>query len=249
MDSIIYDSLKEACSEKTININGEDKSLLDIVVDWEDGFTRTKNVNEDLKSQRDEWKETKRKLNEQLADYEKAKTELEEKLNSVNGKASSKANELSAKDKQILELTQRIEQMNNSLEEMQKRATENEERAKNITMQSALEKMRNDVITELGKYGITGNQSDLAWTAIVSKGFAKIVDTNDEIKTIFSITKDNKELATDIAGMCREFAEQNKYLVSPSGNKGAGEVHKSNTPSSANKGNYFNMIQGVLDNE
>ena len=243
MQSELYDILKVAIGDKTYKVDGEDTSVLEIVCDWEDHLTKIKTPYEEVKSERSKLKEERTDLRNQITTLETELNELKEQLD-TNSKDKKKKESMSDElQRQLNALTDKLKTVEESFESEKQKNIDAENRVKEATKVSALEKLKSSVVTQLEKHDIVGARAELAWNTIQSNGNASIrEDENGSYVESFTDYKDGKELASNLADMCDNFAQEHKFLVSSSNRNGTGDNHQNSSRQSVNDGNYMRMI-------
>ena len=245
MDTGVYDALKEKLGDTKIKIGEEEKSLIDIVVDWEDGVVKTRTANKDLTGQRDTWEKREKEFKTAVEQLETAKNSLQAQLDDLQKKGSSGKEKETELQKQINALNDQVKSLKETSEAADKRARDMEDKANKANETASVKGLREKIINGLSKYKIVGERADLAIEAIMAKGFAKLVkdDETGLYSESFCTLKDSKQLAADCEVMCKWFADTNQYLVEGSGMPGTGNQHNSvGPPKSGGKRNYMSMI-------
>ena len=245
MEQAVYDALKETCGDKTVTLNGEEKSLFEIAVDWEEGVRKTRDANKDLTGQRETWEREKREFKSQLDETRTKLTEAQSQLDETTNKTKKKDQQSEQAQKEINTLTDKINSLTELYEAAEKARKEEKERSIMASRNIAVESLKSDIIKELNNHKIIGNQATIALNTIIGQGYAKVVDGDEgAYQRSFSTYKDGKELnAESLNAMCETFAKDNPFLVSGSGTTGTGNNHTSNSNESGNNQNYFAMLK------
>ena len=246
MQDFLYNALNEKLADEKVTIDGEEKKLLDIVVDWEDGFTRTAKVNEDLKHDRETLKGEKSDLTSKLTELETMKNELQQKIDEAKGSTSKRNRETEELQKQINTLSDNLKSVTEQLSDANAKYQAAQTQSREATRNAALESLKTDILTEFGKHKIIGGQASMALSTILAQGNAKVVDgENGTFVRDFSVFKDGKALTADIASLCKHVADENPWLISASGKTGSGRDHTTDgnaVNAGGNSGNYYKMI-------
>ncbi len=242
MDSPVYDKLKgKGLADERVKIvdhKGEERemSLLDYVVDLDEGVTKTRLANKDLTTQRETWETEKKEFKTNLKTLTEKKVELEGQIEELSGKTNKKSKESEELLRQFNAVSEEIKQLKADNAAAKEEARIAKETSRADRLRSAEETLKSDIITELGKQKITGAQAEAAFAVIKTKGSARVEEDSEgkSYKRIFVNIKDGKELASDIKNMCENFAKENQFFVSASGNSGTGGSHDSNRPVNGN---------------
>lgn len=246
METAVYDAFKEVLKDAKTTINGEEKTLLDIVTYWEEGVEKTKTANKDLTAQRETWETKEKEYKQTITDVEKLKSDLETQLSEIKGKSGKKDEQRTELEKMINTLTDQVNSLKEASENAEKKAQEMEEKASKANYTASIKSLREKILTGLSEHKITGNRAELAIETIMAKEFAKLVkdDETGLYSESFCTQKDGKLLAADVGTMCKWFADTNQFLVEGSGKPGTGNQHNSSGPSknSGGKRNYLSMI-------
>lgn len=248
MDTQVYDALKKALGPVTdikVQVRGEEKTLLDAVVDWEDGVEKTRSANKDLTQQRESWETKEKEYRSTLATLTATKDALEKQVQDKDGTTKKKSQESEELQRLLNAQNEKIENLAKVHEESLKKVADAEERAKSANKKASEESLKKDLVTSLAEYKIEGAQADFAVTTILAKGFAKVVDNDEGLyeRSICTV-KEGKSLAADLKTLCKWVSETMPFLVSASGKSGTGMQHKSDSPEkSGNAQNYFSMLK------
>ena len=242
METLVFDKLKgKGLADEKITItdhNGVQKevSLLDYVIDLDEGVTKTRAANKDLTIQREAWEKQEKTYKQKETELTTKAEALEKEKNELSGKGNKKGQELEEVTRQLNAVNDKLTQLEALRVAAEAKAVEAEKRAKTNASRSAEDALKADIITELGKHKISGAQAEAAFAVIKTKGNAKIEEdaATGTYKRIFVNIKDGKELAADIKNMCENFAQENKFFVSASGMPGTGTNHESNKPAGGN---------------
>lgn len=248
MPEKLYSTLKEKLGDEKFILDGKEVLILDLIAGdeglWKlsrEVLTKVKENNSDLVKQREEWekkeKEYKTKFSESEKELEKIKagqlTETERKewlklkekgmTTDVEAKFNSQADQIKTLTETVTNLTKGIE-------------TEKEERVR-ARRESAEQKLRADVLMELGKHKIEGDSADLAYTHLSSKGYARLSEKDGQFIPQFRLMKDGKELDADITTMVKGIAEteMGKRLAAGTKIGGTGDNHSSKTDTSGDR--------------
>jgi len=240
MPDKLYNLLKEKLGDAKYTLDGKENTVLDIIAGdeglWalsQDVLPKVKDNNKDLTDQREAWEKEKKDLKSKVSDseseIEKLKTsqltddERKEWLKikdkgmttDVEAKFNAQADQIKTLTDTVTDLTQGIE-------------TERKERA-NASRESAEQRMRNDVLVELGKHKIEGDSADLAFTHLSTKGYARLSEKDGKFSPIFRLMKDGKELESDLSSVVKSIAESDlgKRLATGTKQGGSGDNHNS----------------------
>lgn len=245
MNTVVYDKLKEKLGdEKVTGDDGVEKKLFEVVVDWEEGVTKTRAANKDLTGQREQWEAKEKEYKIKLTDLEKAKSEAEKKIGELSGTSSKKNQESEELTRKLNAMSEEITQLSEKLKTAEDARIKAEDMAKTNSRTSNEEALKADIFTELGKHKISGAQAEAAWALIKQRGNARIIENaeNGQYSRVFVNLKDGKELASDLKGMCEVFAQENTWAQSASGKPGTGDNHQSNTPASGKDMSAADML-------
>lgn len=232
METEIYDALKEKLGDAKIKIGEDEKGLLDVVADWEEGVVKTRAANKDLTTQREAWEKKERDFKSAAESLESAKNELKTQIEDLQKKGSGKKEEKAEWEKQVNALTEQINELKGKAEQAEVNAKTMEEKANKANETASVKNLREEILKELANNKITGSRADTAIDSILAKGFAKIMK-NEETglwEQSFCTKKDGKLLAADLKTACKWFADTNQYLVEGSGKPGTGNNHNSSKP-------------------
>lgn len=245
MDTALYDALKEKLGEEKVKIGEDEKTLLEVVADWEEGVVKTREANKDLTRQREEWEKKEREYKTTITDFNTAKSDLEKQLTELKGKSGNNDKKESELEKKINSLTDQIKTLEELHGNAEKKAQEAEERALKANKIAAEKGLREKIINSLSKYKISGNRAEIAIEAIMAKGLASLDQSESGLyEESFCTVKDGKKLAADVDLMCKWFSEDNPYLVEGSGKPGTGNDHRSSgPPQSGGNRSYLSMIK------
>lgn len=234
-----YDTLKSKLEGVMLDVDGQQKSAIELVSYWEEGVRKTRDANKDLTTQRDQWESERKTLKTQLDQLTAAKTDLEKKIEEASGTGKKKTAENEELTRQLNALADQIKTLDQKYKEAEEQRQVAAVAAKESSKAAATEKLKADIVNELGKHKIVGSQAEAAFATMTFKGMTRIVeDAEKGFVPVFVTLKDGKELSASLSSMCKTFADENPFFVSASGNKGSGEPHKSgdgggNRPSAA----------------
>lgn len=256
MDTELYDTLKEKIGDAKFTVDGEEKDLLSVVADWEDGLTKVKRVNGELKTEKQGLQNARQELEQKVAEFEKSKAELERQLKEAT---------MSDDDRKRLEkfkkggyfdeeevmrkenaFQDKLDQLQKKLDEVEKARRQEREERVNAAMSAAEEKMKSDVISELSKHDIPGDRAETLYYTMQHKGNVSVSQGDDgNIKRILVLSKDGREMDASLEQLCQHWADISPWAKNSSGKKGPGDDHQSGSANSfSNDGNYLKMLKG-----
>jgi len=255
LDQKVAEILKSKLGDEKITIDGKETGLFDLVADWEDGLTKTKATNANLKAEKDEIEKAIKESKEKLARLDKYSSLTDDDLDKLSKVKKGGMMDKDQVSLQIAKLEDTLKSVTDKLTNAEKLAVEQSERAKLARIQSAQEKLRSDIVTELNKNKIVGDQADAVYALMEKKGLFSIKDidgTGEKFDRVFIAKKDGRDMASDLESLCKSMAETNKWAVSPSGVKGPGDEHQ-NTPPVGGKGidpmSLLRSAEGGYDNQ
>jgi hypothetical protein len=256
MPEKLYNTLKEKLGEEKVSLDGKEIKILDLIAGdeglWKlskDVLQKVKDANADLTKQREEWekkeKEYKATISNTEKEVEKIKagqlTEDERKqwlkikekgmTQDVEVKFNTQADQIKTLTDTVTNLTKGIE-------------TERTERA-NAKRESAEQKMRSDVLLELGKHKIEGDGADLAFTHLNAKGYARLSEKEGSFIPQYRLVKDGKELESDLPSMVKSIAESDmgKRLATGTKGGGTGSDHQSHSAAGDKRPGARSMLE------
>lgn len=238
METLVFDKLKgKGLADEKVTITDhtgvqKEVTLLEYVMDLDEGVTKTRAANKDLTTQREAWEKAEKAYKQKETDLTAEKIALEKQRDELSGKGNAKKQETEELTRQINAMSEQLKQLGEKYNAAEQKAKEAEARARTNSLRSAEDNLKADIITELGKHKIVGQQAEAAYAVIKTKGNAKVEEdaATGSFKRIFVNIKDGKELAADIKNMCESFAQDNQFFVSASGRPGTGTNHESNRP-------------------
>lgn len=241
IDAKIHGILKEKLGDEKVKIGDKEKSLLEVITGKDgwyelatEAFPNVKGVNDDLKSQREEWKTKESEYKKNIDDITKERDSLKnsqlsdadrEKLKNVGDtgmtpEAQEKYNSL---EKSVTELNSTVKTLSDSI-------AQERENAKSAKLSSEKNSLRAAIITELNKNKIEGSKADTALAEIEAKGYVKVEAVEDgSIARSFRVFDGDKPLGVDtLPEMVQRYSDGRDYLKSGSRNGGSGDSHNNN---------------------
>lgn len=233
-------ALHDLLSEKLGDAKYEEKPVLDILTDWEDGNgakVKVQEANRDLTARRDaaekdlkaskdalaaKEKEVERLQNNMLSDEDRANFEKFKK----SGMTSEKEREMEAK---MNALTDKLDTAATQIQTLTQSVETERQNTARATEANAHTQLKGDVVAALAKQGIKNpaNQA-LAMHSIIAEGQATIAkDDNGGFVQKYIVTKNGKPLEATIDELAETFAKAHEALVDASGNMGPGQDHNS----------------------
>lgn len=226
MQDSIYTVLKSKLDGVEIEIDGEKKPAIDFVSYLDEGVSKTRAANADLTKQREQWEAERKANKQQLTELANLKSTLEAQVEELSGKTKRKSSESDELQRNVNALTEQISQLTKKYEEAEARSMKEAAARKESQQLAFEERTKAEIIAELGRQRIVGNQADVAYSGILTKKLVKIVeDAEKGFVPVYVTQKDGKELSATLSSMCKAFAEDNPFLISASGTRGTGDNH------------------------
>jgi hypothetical protein len=232
----MYDLLKESLSGKkaeSLFESGKEADLLDELVkiyDFAQAKEKVQLANQDLVKQRDSWSLSKKELEDKIKLFE---SEVE-KLKQSQLSDEERQNYLKLKDKgmnadveaKINALTSQIEGLQSAIKVEQEAKEAERKSATQARYEREIEQLKSDLMKKLADAKIEGNRADIAIDSILSKGMAKIEETEKGFARKIRLFDNGKELESNLDDMVVKFAQQHDYLVSGTKQGGTGQQHE-----------------------